>query len=232
MSAEILDKIRKLRALATSSNVHEAAAAARAAERLIQEHEIAEAELLEERDEPVESEQVATFGSRIPAWRSYLLSSLAQQYGCSYVRLVRRLGRTEQVYRAFGRRADLATLIYQYAFFVLEIDRLATAHARGKSRTWGRSFRLGAVVAIAQALRAARDEVRASASSSALVALDRRALAADDAVARAYPDLRTARKRPTEVDGCAFRAGHRAGSSLHQRSALSATGAKLLEAGR
>src|SRR2546421_209940 len=41
----VIEKVRKLRALATSQNAHEAAAAAAAADKLIQEHRLSEAEL-------------------------------------------------------------------------------------------------------------------------------------------------------------------------------------------
>ena len=45
---EVIAKVQKLCRLATSTNVHEAAAAAAAADRLIQEHDLAEAQLQSE----------------------------------------------------------------------------------------------------------------------------------------------------------------------------------------
>lgn len=86
MNSGLIEKIRKLRALSLSENVHEAAAAAAAAERLIQEHNVAEAELEAASDAQVEAptrEDLAEVGTSSPTWKLFLSSALEKAHGCA-----------------------------------------------------------------------------------------------------------------------------------------------------
>lgn len=231
-AASILDKVRKLRALATSANVHEAAAAASAAERLIQEHNLSEAELsVNEEDEAVTYDAISEHGSKIATWQSNLLWHLARAYQCCgffrFFRVHVTVGyETTHRYVAYGRKQDLETLRYQFAFFTSEIDRLA-AGGRGFGRTWLNSFRLGAVSAIGEALYETRKVTRAAASSTALVVVDRRAEVAEKKRNEDHPDLRS-KKSSSRIDETAFAIGKRAGASINQKSALGSAGERLL----
>lgn len=233
MNAAVIDKIRKLRALASSASVHEAAAAAAAAERLIQEHNLTEASVQVETDgdgEPVTHDVVADVGGvRIVTWQSYLLHYLGQAYQtCGFFQRKRGEG---YVYKAYGRPADLATLRYQFAFFSAEITRLAALECKGRGKTFANSYRLGAVTAIAEALSTVRRETRASAVSSALVVVDRRAELAQEARDNQNPDIKTRSASTSRLDGEAYAAGKRAGARINQRGQLGANGAKLLGGG-
>jgi hypothetical protein len=221
----ILDKIRKLRALATSSNVHEAAAAAAAAERLIQEHNLSEAELQTEEDVPVTREDTATFGKHVANWQSNLLFHLGRAYQCSgfYARTGNGF-----VFRCYGRPQDIETLRYQYAFFTAEITRLAASQCKGQGRTYHNSFRLGAVKAIGEALKTANHDARKQATSSALVVVDQRADLAKATRDKENPDLRNSSGGSSNINGQAYAAGQRAGANINQRTAIGQGGTRLL----
>lgn len=223
----IIEKVRKLRALATSDNVNEAAAAAAAAERLIQEHALSEVQLVEEAERPVDGGSLMSFGSRTPRWMSGLLAGLAKQYRCACW-IDARMG--EKTFRAVGTPSDLEILRYQSAYFTSEITRLAERQGKGKGKTWRNSFCLGAVTAVLEAMREANTQARAAATSSALVRVDQ---AAADALAfrdSLVPNLRAQSASRRRIDFNAYTAGKKAGANLNQRTQLSGTGARLLGA--
>jgi hypothetical protein len=230
----VIEKVRKLRALSQSDNLHEAAAAASAAERLIQEHSLSEAALhVDASDEPVGSDDVDLPGAQIARWQSNLLWHLSKAYQIAGVFGVVRdaLGRRAHRYKAHGRPQDLATLAYQYAYFTVEVERLAQKIGRGRGRTFLNSFRLGAVAAIGESLASVQTETRAAASSSALVVVDRRAELAKDALRRACPNIRTSKGGASAINGSAYALGKQAGAGLTQRSQIAAGGARLLGRG-
>ncbi len=86
-----MEKVRKLRALATSSNIHEAAAAAALAEHLLHEHELEEADVpATNGEEPRERAELAgeyldSHGANVTRWRSMLANYLARVHGCTTV---------------------------------------------------------------------------------------------------------------------------------------------------
>lgn len=226
MSSTLIDKVRKLRALAESSNVNEAAAAAAAAERLIQEHNLSEATLhLNEDDEHVEKANVVEMGATVATWHSVLLAHLQKAYQCCGF-IDRPDGKS--VFIAYGRRQDIETLQYQFAFFTSEITRLCERLTKGKGRTFANSFRLGAVSAIADALFEARRTTRQAASSTALVVVDRRAELAKERRDDDHPDLRQSNARSYQLNQNAFAMGKRAGANINQRSQIGAAGNRLL----
>lgn len=227
MSREsILDKVRKLRALSTSSNLHEAATAAHLAEKLIQQHALEEAELelsqgsLEAASEDMES--LVDWNKRQIVWENILLTSLARAYNCAGV-LRRSNGKLG--YFIIGRPADVATLKYQFCFFSLEllrlVERMAPALGRGEAKHWRNSFMLGGVSAIGESLRSARQEVRAQASSNALMVIDNHLKESLTLKHTLYPNSRTSQVK-SNLDHDAYQQGRRAGSSLQSNPGLNA----------
>jgi hypothetical protein len=225
---DTIKKIQDLRNLAknSASTLEEAATAARIAERLIQANSIAEAELEAKTgctELPIEDALAMTdWKQRQTAWQNSLLCVLADAYDCEG--LIKRGWDGSCGFYAIGRPTDLATMRYQYAYFTVELTRLANALApayleRGSGKHWHKSFYLGAVSAIKSSLVSAKAEVRAQASSTALVVLNQHAMEAANKLHELYPRLRTT-KRIDNIDPSAYAMGRQAGAGLQQRPAL------------
>jgi hypothetical protein len=173
MNASLLDKIRKLRALSQSSNLHEAAAAAAKVNQLIQEHRLSEAEL----EDPEVHEKATTdvepltaWGGRRPTWKRGLIVFLRKNNGCAGYNEWRMVnGKKCQVSVIVGRPSDVQTVRYIYAYLVNEITRLAVLEGKGKGKQWFTAFYMGALVGVIEAMKKADDAVRATATSTALV---------------------------------------------------------------
>lgn len=236
MSREnIIDKIKKLRNLAENkaSSVDEAATAARLAEEILQKHQIEEAELeitLGSSEQVMEDTTSLTdWKQRQTVWQNILLVHLCKAYNCEGV--VKHVG-SNLGFFAIGRPSDLATLRYQYSYFVLELTRLASALApndlgRGSGKTWHKSFYLGATRAIGDALDAVREEVKATASSSALAVINQHALDATALNRKLYPKNKV-KQITTNFDCEAFELGKQAGSNLRAKPALATQNTRLL----
>ncbi len=257
MNAElkaVIDRVAKLRALATSSEQHEAEAAAAIAEKLIQTHRLSEADL-GTTDDPGEvlaedPEGLFVFATQLPTWQWFLCSGLGHLYGVAF--WVDRCKIKSDVYPYFkhghtlkmvGRASDIEILRYQYAFLVLEIDRLAqrfgdqNRFAKGQARTMMNSFRLGAVNGVITAMRIANRETmkasKASGSGAAMVLANRRELAEQEKK-RLHPHLVSrGGGGGMRVNGDAYAEGRTAGGSIHRGGALPGAGAgRMLGTGK
>lgn len=233
--SSILDKIRKLLALSKSASANEAAAAAAVAQRLMQEHRIAEAEL--ETGEPTETAQLSadpidTFGKRSVYWKEQLCGGLLRLHGCKGWKETTWTGNTcVRRLQIVGRASDVANVRYLYAWLTSEIERLAQRDTKGRGAKYGASYRSGAVRGSLSAMAAADVAVRATANPAALVRLDAREQEAA-AAAAASADPRPARKSAAKLDAEAYRRGVTAGHGLHTGAKLgAATGARLLGSG-
>ena len=244
-----MTRCRSSVALARSENPNEAAAAAAAADRLIQEHGLAEAQLQADGKQAAETvtedqSPLAAWTGKTPTWQRILASGLARHYDCaSYLVWIRS---NTLAHKIIGRPSDLATVRYMWGWLSVEIERLAQLH-KGEGRSWLDSFRRGAVQGVLYKLdeskRAAREEVQAKArvvaainpdlqtnTSSALAIYDRRREEAVDAMKELHPDVAERMKRsrggrsfngPSRHD--AFGEGKRAGSNIHVGASLGAS---------
>ncbi|MFT6145017.1 MAG: hypothetical protein ACJAZO_002956 [Myxococcota bacterium] len=167
MASDVLDRVRKLLALATSPNVHEAAAAAVRAQRLIDEHrlqdllaaEAAEPDFDDARDEPIETSK------RLRPWKASLASVLAEASGCVAYTLTR--GRKQSIVLV-GRSEDREAVAAMYSALVAQVEWLSATAGPGQTKKWHASFRLGAVHSIRTAL-SERPEPTANNQPGALV---------------------------------------------------------------
>ena len=223
----VLEKVRKLRALSTSSNVHEAAAAAAAAERLLQEHRLVEADLeaagaeARTRAGAVCGGTIHVEGARRTLWRVQLATNLARAHGCeTYLEphavadgAIRRLSWHHVI---LGRPDDVENVKYVFGWLSSVITQLVERHGKGRGISWRRSFCIGAVFGIREAMEAAAAVVRSRASSSALVVLDARRSAA----ASLLPKGLRSTSCPTVRDASAFDIGKETGRLLHVGPAL------------
>lgn len=192
----ILDKIRKLLALAKSADVHEAAAAAARAQSIIDKHKIDLALLQEEEqheedgasDEPIRrctDFVLFTVARRLPMWKWDLAWSLCTANQCrpwTSTEYNRSESKYERMCYVIGRPSDAQTVQYLHQYLCHEVDRLAKTHA-GKGRTWLNNFRMGAVSEIERRLeqkqaydhkalkQSARTEVKAG-NENALVKVE------------------------------------------------------------
>ncbi len=243
MSIEkVLEKVRKLLALAKSSNEHEAASAAAKAAELMQEHQLEEAQLRVEDDtikaDPIEEESLFgdLRGNKV-YWKASLAFGIARSVGAFTFW-------TGGALKVYGRTGAIQSVRYLFAYLVREVDRLADAKwAEASSdtyesaRSWKNGFRLGAASTIKERLIAQRIEaeekqkieVEIKAVTSQALVVVRKDTAELDAEFRKR--MRGCRKTagPTLRSRSGFQAGREAGAdvSLGGGARLGATPAKI-----
>jgi len=213
MARDPLDKVRKLLALAESGHVHEAAAAAAAAQALIERYRLAELldATVDAEAEPIEDE-VLDAGRRRRRWKTVLASGLAGVNDC--VAFTRDLGRDKQIVLA-GRAADRAAVRSLWEWLVPQLEWLSATHGAGRDKRWHDDFRIGAIEAVMNRLQQAHGEAAAEVDPGALVRLEP-ALAARRAAIEAWSSDRLARKpgRRLMVGADAWEAGRAAGADV------------------
>ena len=175
---KVLDRVKKLLALSTSSNVNEAATAAAAAQKLMLEHRLTEEDVSDTQDGQMFelSMGAAGFASR---WKFVLVTSVARAFFCEAVGL--RVGQRRKV-RIVGRREDVEISARVFRYLHSEINRLAKIEI--ESIDWDEgvyscglglvsgvehdpeqyleSFRRGAVAAVIAKFRTGEEEFVAS----------------------------------------------------------------------
>lgn len=211
---EVLDRVRKLLALAESPNVHEAAAAAARAQALISRHRLeewlAEAEadpITDGRDAPLEVAR-----RKLRKWKVALAAALAEANGCVAWTSVRE-GR-EAVHVA-GRARDRDAVRALWDALVRRIEWLSATAGPGRSRAWHEAFRVGAADAIAERLAAGEAEARAELPATSLARVDSRSEAQRAEVRRFVAErLGAGKGRVLRVDARAWEAGRTAGGEL------------------
>lgn len=208
---KIVDRIRKLLALAQSSNPHEAAnAAARAAE-LMAEHQIAEAsievdgelggDLANAAGEAIDEQVVEQF-ARAVSWKAMLIGGLARAFGCRAIQR-RKDGTVSLV--IIGRPSDIDAFRYMWSYLTAEIDRLAdegwrTARSDSSARSWKNSFRVSAAAEVSRRLLETRQQAMTDARSNpqagaAMLKIDRH----EDALTQYLADMGTRAGRPVRI---------------------------------
>jgi hypothetical protein len=217
---KLLDRVRKLLALAGSPNVHEAALAAARAQALIEEHRLHAALAAEEaaEAEPVDSGAGAPLEvTRRPRkWKGVLAARLAEVNGCVAYTVVD--GREERLLLA-GRADDRAAVAAIWDWLVQRLEWASATEGAGRDRAWHEAFRVGAaeVVArrLAEARQAARDGLAQGAGAAALAVVDARLTTRQAAVDRFVAErLRLKPGRGMSLDARALAAGRAAGARL------------------
>lgn len=178
----VIAKVAKLRALAkNNSSANEAQAAAAAADRLIQEYRIAEAQIESEsgpKEEGLESKEALSVGKR-SVWKERILGALVNNYECMWYisnSYVHENGKASKKisYKVVGRKSDIELVEYMYAWIVGELERLCKANHKGKGLSVALSFYEGAAAGFHKALLDAKEASKVQATSSALVVLEKR----------------------------------------------------------
>jgi hypothetical protein len=170
MTSTIIERVRRLLALSTSDNVHEAAAAAAKAQQLMTEHEIAQADLDIASGAPHEAVGTEVFetGARNVPWRSSLANVLAKANGAHvFSARDRDLGATS--IKIVGTPAAISTVRYLHAYLVAEVERLCRKEQRETGETgaaFANAFRLGASAALCKRIMEAKADALAAAKRS------------------------------------------------------------------
>ncbi len=226
----IVERVRKLLALSTSQNPHEAALAAAKAQALLFRHNLSLA-LVEADLEPGRGDRSAFINERFDSggrmhWRRALLGAIARHNFCRGVSYsgTRDVG-------IVGEPHNVAVVKDLYAFLVREISRLADLGAAGNPDldpegvpAWKRSFYLGAARTIARRLAEQRRrdvaDIAADPRSTALVVSKDREL--EEAFRQHFPEVppdpRAGKRqgggarKPRDSDG--YRAGVRAAQRI------------------
>ncbi|MHB2015350.1 MAG: DUF2786 domain-containing protein [Candidatus Xenobia bacterium] len=218
---KVIDKVRKLLAKAADPcNVHEAAASAAAAQRLMLAHKIEQMELHQDDDEePIEAGEVFHDGQDPAFWQSMLLANLCQINGCTALKV-------DQQLVIVGVRSDASAVAYLFRAVSSQIrwlsDRWASNRdfarsvysqsAEAVSDMEIRAFRLGAAWRVVQRLRGER---RRFEGSSAMVLVDRNKARADAWVRDHVGDVNVDVEKPEEAsEKIALVHGAIAGSSI------------------
>lgn len=210
----ILDRVHKLLALATSPNVHEAAAAAARAQALIDAHRLHDLLAGDPDDDPITdgAEAPLEVARKLRKWRIALASELAALHGC-----VAYTASTDdgEAIRLAGRADDREAVRALWGWLVDRIQWLSATEGAGRPRWWHDAFRVGAVDTIVTRLRLAREHARADLDERALILLDPALTARAAAVERFAADqLRLKPGRGLRVDARAYDAGRRAADAV------------------
>lgn len=207
----VLARVRKLLALASSPNPHEAANAAARAHALIEAHRLQEW-LAAEHDvatdpDPIEAapDSPLETGRRVRPWKTRLASVLAEAHGC--VAYTDHRGDADRIV-LIGRARDRAAVFELWTWLVKRIEWLSATHGSNKSRRWHEAFRIGVVDAVAERLAGATGEALTAYEGAALVRVDAQRAAHREALDRFIAErLRLTPGKSRPIDARAWAQG-------------------------
>jgi hypothetical protein len=231
----VIDKVRKLLALAgDASNAHEAAAASGLANKLIDEYRLSEADLEvsdEGHSEPIEEDDGYIYESgKVTEWKKMLVRVLAHHYGCAHWNDTSYSGgRKVSRYKLVGKRSDIGLTRFMFTWLSAECSRLSQLEAKGMGRVFIASYCTGFVAGIAEQLSASRVKAQEHATSAAIVKIDERMKDSTQAMYKLNDNLKKVNTRSqAQMNGVAFSAGHQHGTSLHLGATMGSGSTKHL----
>jgi hypothetical protein len=147
---KILDRVKKLLALAESDNENEAAVAAGAAQRLLLEYNLTISDLskVTKEDSSIEEKAIDVQG-RLSAWRLTLCEGIVRAFGCR-VLISKGYGKTSLL--VVGAPNDVAVAQVTYEYLTDVVNKLTKRNARGGGRTYANSYRRGVVARLQERL--------------------------------------------------------------------------------
>lgn len=167
----IIEKIKKLLALANSSNEHEAALAAGHAQRLLSEHNLAMADI-EASHKPDKADRVETAVSKsLPKWVRHLSAGISVAFDCQ---AVHHPATGKMTFIGVG--ADVQIAVYAFTYLDRTVRKLCSAYMKqhvtpaiaGRHRELMRqSYYLGAVSTITGRLK--EQKIQTPVTTGALV---------------------------------------------------------------
>ncbi len=202
----IIEKIKKLLALANSSNEHEAALAASHAQRLLSEHNLAMADI-DAAHKPDKADTVEMKLSKtLPKWLRHLTAGVSAAFDCQAVHHPA-TGKMSFI----GIGADVQIALYTFAYLDRTVRQLCTTYMKhhvspslaNRHRELHRqSYYLGAVSTINSRLRAQKVQTPITTGALVLVkeGLIRQAM-------NEIGELRTMKSRRSYINGDAYTKG-------------------------
>jgi hypothetical protein len=209
----VIEKIKKLLALANSSNEHEAALAASHAQRLLSEHNLAMADI-ESVQKPQSADKVETAVAKtLPKWVRHLSAGICKAFDCQAVHHPV-LGKMTFI----GVGADVQIAAYTFAYLEKTVRRLCSNYIKHhvSDRTPNRqrelmrqSYYLGAVSTITGRLR--EQKIQTPTTPGSLIPVK------EGLIRKTMSDLgptRTVRSRRSYIDGHAYTTGQQDGHQV------------------
>ena len=227
----IIEKVQKLLALATSSNEHEAAAAAEKAHALLAAHNLSMAEVTTTSDAPVDE-----VGQHTPnetkcgaPWVRTLWQATARLYFCEYAYST--CGDNTRHY-VIGTQANSITAAHMAEFLSKTVMKLSlkARKEQDQSTKWQRSFRQGCGERIRirlhnrlKELQSGRDEQNTIANANNLPALYQ----SNSQALRAFMDnemsVKKSKARSQRYHAGGYNAGQEAGNNVGLDAQITAT---------
>jgi hypothetical protein len=231
--SSVISKVQKLLALSNSSNANEAANAAAAANKLIDEYRLSESDITTESGEPdplIEDDSPIYETGRVTLWKNVLIHVLTTHYGvANYNDAYFPEGRQVSRFKLIGRASDIQIVRYMFTWLIAECQRLANLQVKGQGRVAVASYCTGFVSGISTQLQASRQEVQKTATSEAIIKLDSRLQESRNFMYNKYTDMKKSKYQShSQFNSQAFAAGQKQGRNIHLGSALGGSKTKLL----
>lgn len=239
----IIERVKKLLALSTSSNPHEAATAAALANKLILQHALSQHELLGTSETPIYDKEPVFSTKRVTMWKYNLLMVLAKNYGCKVIICDKakdifadKFSRTETNYRLIGAPSDIEVIKYLFSYLTMMTEILVKLNSaqhksdRSQGKIIANSYAEGIIRGIDLQLEASRasffSEVKASNEQSkinALAVIDNKLSVADAAMKKFIPNVTYSRVTShSKIDSTQFNNGVNDGKSIQINKAIGA----------
>ena len=155
VNQQLIAKIKKLLALATSSNENEATIAAAKASLLLAQYNLSLADLGTDEKEEIRETVIETT-SRTVTWKIILLSGIAEANSCEAMRNTD----TGNMFLV-GSSTNLIVCQHLYQYLTQAIERQAKSY-QGKGRAYLNAFRVGCATRLRQRLLTQKEAIKQS----------------------------------------------------------------------
>lgn len=221
----IIEKIRKLLALANSSNEHEAALAAGHAQRLLSEHNLAMADVEAKEQQPQSADKIeTTVPKSLPKWVRNLSGGVCSAFDCQAIH------HPAQGKMSFiGVGADVQIAAYTFAYLDRTVRRLCSSYMKYRvndsnlsnrnKELMRQSYYLGAVSTINSQL--VQQKVQTPITPGALMPIK------EGLIKKAMSELgaiRTVRGRRSYINSNAYSQGQTDGKNVSVHKGVAAAG--------
>lgn len=227
-NSPIIEKIKKLLALANSSNEHEAALAAGHAQRLLSEHNLAMTDI-EAAHKPDKADKVETAVSKsLPKWMRHLSAGVSTAFDCQAVHHPA-TGRLTFI----GVGADVQIAAYTFTYLDRTVRKLCSTYMKGHVASttianrhrelMRQSYYLGAVSTITTRLR--EQKVQTPVTTGALVVVK------EGLIRQAMNEigtLRTMHSRRSYINSDAYNRGQTDGGQVGIHHGISGTSSRQI----